>query len=95
MTDAEQESMTTALSSFADASGLRLGEVFVETDETMPRQYGAVIGFVQRKAVIAILVPSEEHLQSLGGLDVVRDRMAHSTSARVVVLPPQTDEVGS
>jgi len=86
--------MTTALSSFADASGLRLGEVFVETDESVPRRYGAVINLVQRQSVIAVLVPSEEHLQSLGGADVVRRRLEHS-SARLMVMPaPQTDEVG-
>src|SRR5438445_5364633 len=66
MTDPEQEGMRAALSSFADAGGLRLAEVYIDTPAT-PSRYGAMVTAAQRMHAIVILVADPDHLGLLGG----------------------------
>jgi len=97
MTDPEQEGMRAALSSFADAGGLRLAEVYIDTPAT-PSRYGAMVTAAQRMHAIVILVADPDHLGPLGGRAAVEANINTYTNARLIVIPdagPQFGEVGA
>jgi hypothetical protein len=97
MTDTELGGMRTRLSSFAEANGLRLGKTFVETKETAPTQFTAMVWEASMLSAVGVLAVVE-HLEPLGG---VKAHLEHYTRARLVLvkaeeeLTPQTGEVGA
>jgi hypothetical protein len=100
MTEDELGGMRAALSSFAEASGLRLGKTFVETPKSTPGEFTALVWEASQGGAIAVLARTE-HLDPLGGVNGVRAHLEAYTRARVVLVPAeqvsatQTGEVGS
>lgn len=92
-TEDEVVALQAALSSFAAAArGLRLGEVFTDTQNST-RGHGAMISAAQVQQVTVIIVADASPLRA-GGIARVRAAL----NARVMVMPDvdqQTGEVGT
>ncbi|MEV5967785.1 hypothetical protein AB0L70_38825 [Kribbella sp. NPDC051952] len=82
--DSEVHRTKERLGHFAQASGLRLGGVYVEVIETWPAAFEMLLQAALVEKPRALIVPSVIHLAALGAPVSIKQHIERLTGARVL-----------
>jgi hypothetical protein len=73
---------------FAQREGYKLGSIFMETAESAPDAFTAMVNAVVMDQVTVLAVPTMWHFSVVGGFEDVKRQLETHTGARVLIMSP-------